>query len=102
MAFSGNQETVLITSAGDSESLATLVVLVYSTLNLQINKVRIKACKPWLHTYLPVIAAVFPANTGYVALIHCRRCCAMIFYVHSARSKKSQKGAVYSCPCIVR
>ena len=69
--------TVLITSAGDSESLVTLEVHVYSKLSLQINKVRIKACKPWLHTYLPVTAAVFPANTGYVALIHCRHCCVM-------------------------
>jgi len=66
-------------SAGDSESLVTLVVHVYSKLRLQINKVRIKAGKLWLHNYLPVIAAVFPANTGYVALIHCRSCCVMLF-----------------------
>jgi hypothetical protein len=72
----------------------TLVVHVYSTLSLQINKVWIKACKPWLPTYLPMIATVFPVNTGYLALIYCRSCFIM-FFMCKVQEEKLQKGAVY-------
>jgi hypothetical protein len=88
--------TILITSAGDSESLVTLIVHVYSTLSLQINKVMIKSCKPWLHTYFPVMVAMFPGNTGYVPLIHCRGGCVM-FFMCTVWEVKSQREAVYIC-----
>jgi hypothetical protein len=86
---------VLITPVGDSESLVTLVFHVYSTLSLQINKVRIKACKQWLHTYLPVIAPVFPANAGYVAVINCRSCCIMFLCAHCGKKSYRREHCTY-------
>jgi hypothetical protein len=48
-----------------------------------------------------VIAAVFPANTGYVALMHCRSCCVM-FFMCTVREEKLQKETVYTCLCTIR